>query len=62
MDSQIPNAAALEYLKSSKLFSPKAKYKREVTYKNSRFDIFIEDLANSKKAFVEVKGVTLEDN
>ena len=62
MDSQIPNAAALEYLKSSKLFSPKAKYKREVTYKNSRFDIFIDDADIGRKAFVEVKGVTLEND
>ena len=62
MDSQVPNVVALDYLKKSNLFSKTATFKREVTYKNSRFDIFIEDLANSKKAFVEVKGVTLEDN
>ena len=51
MDSFAPNIAAEEFFKK--------KYKNvlhEVKYKNSRFDIFIEDT----KTFVEVKGVTLE--
>ncbi len=51
MDSFAPNIAAEEFFKK--------KYKKvlhEVKYKNSRFDIFIEDT----KTFVEVKGVTLE--
>lgn len=58
MDSQIPNAAALEWLKTSGLFSENAEFKREVLHNNSRFDIFIEDAG--RKVFVEVKGVTLE--
>ncbi len=60
MDSQIPNDVAGEYLKSSGLFSNKAIFKREVTYSKSRFDYYIED--GERKVFVEVKGVTLEDN
>ena len=60
MDSQIPNAAAFEWLPASGLFSSRARFRREVTYKNSRFDIFAED--GTRRAFVEVKGVTLEDN
>ncbi len=51
MDSFAPNIAAEEFFKS--------KYKKvlhEVKYKNSRFDLFIEDT----NTFVEVKGVTLE--
>lgn len=51
MDSVAPNKAAEEYFK--KQFT---EVKREVTYKNSRFDLFIKD----NNTFVEVKGVTLE--
>ena len=58
MDSQVVNAAAEEWLKKGLLFSRDAKIRREVTYKNSRFDFYIED--GDKKAFLEVKGVTLE--
>lgn len=58
MDSQIPNAAALEYLAGSGIFSPNAVFKREVTYKRSRFDIYVED--GERRVFIEVKGVTLE--
>ena len=59
MDSQIPNDVAEEWLKSGKLFSCNAIIKRECKYKNSRFDFYIED--GSAKAFLEVKGVTLEN-
>ncbi|MGL5330434.1 MAG: DNA/RNA nuclease SfsA, partial [Peptostreptococcaceae bacterium] len=34
--------------------------KAEKTYNNSRFDVYVE--SNDKKAFIEVKGVTLENN
>ena len=56
MDSQIVNDVAEEYLKE--LF-PNAYIKREVTYNNSRFDFYIENGEN--KGFLEVKGVTLEN-
>jgi len=58
MDSQVVNAAAEEWLKKGELFSHSAIIRREVTYKNSRFDFYIED--GDEKAFLEVKGVTLE--
>ena len=57
-DSQIANDAAYEFLKSGRLFSSDALVKREVTYGDSRFDFYVED--GNVKAFVEVKGVTLE--
>ena len=58
MDSQIPNAAAAEWLTESGMFSPSAEIRREVTYGNSRFDLFIKD--GDRQCFMEVKGVTLE--
>jgi len=58
MDSQAPNAAAEEWLEKGTLFSDSAKIKREVGFGSSRFDFYIED--GEKKAFLEVKGVTLE--
>lgn len=58
IDSQVPNFVAEEFIKKGNIFSKNATVKREVTYKNSRFDLYIED--KGKKAFVEVKGVTLE--
>ena len=56
MDSQIVNDVAHEYLK--RLY-PAVHIKREVTYKSSRFDFYIEK--ENKKAFFEAKGVTLEN-
>ena len=58
MDSQIPNAAAEEWLKKGNVFSKTAEIRREVKFENSRFDFYVEDCG--KKAFLEVKGVTLE--
>ena len=57
MDSQAPNAAAYEWLK--KRF-PDAEIRREVTYGASRFDLCMEK--NGKTTFIEVKGVTLEQD
>ncbi len=57
MDSQAPNKAAWEWLAGG-LFSKDALIRSEVTYKSSRFDFYVED--GDRKAFVEVKGVTLE--
>lgn len=58
MDSQIPNGVACEWTRSCGLFSPEAKIRREVTYGRSRFDLYVED--GTRRAFIEVKGVTLE--
>ena len=58
MDSQVVNTAAAEWLPKSGLFSENAKFHREYTHKDSRYDFYIED--GERKAFLEVKGVTLE--
>ena len=58
MDSQIPNAAAGEWLKICGMFSENAVIVREKTFGKSRFDFYVED--GDRKAFLEVKGVTLE--
>lgn len=60
LDSQVPNDAAGEWLRSSSLFSKNAVIRREYTFGNSRFDFYIED--GERRAFLEVKGVTLENN
>ena len=58
MDSQIPNDCAEEWLKKGNIFLDGAVIKREITYKNSRFDFYVE--SGDRKAFLEVKGCTLE--
>lgn len=60
MDSQAPNEAAAEWLAGSRLFSADAVIRREVRHGSSRFDLYIED--GTRKAFCEVKGVTLEED
>lgn len=58
MDSQLPNAAAEEWLRKGNLFPSSAEIRREVTYGKSRFDFQI--TYGKRKCFLEVKGVTLE--
>ena len=58
MDSQIVNYVALEYI--PKLFNSIKYIKPEYKYGNSRFDIYVE--TDSEKIFIEVKGVTLEND
>ena len=60
MDSQIPNKVVEEWLKEGNLFGAEAKVRHEVVYGNSRFDLYIE--SGERKIFMEVKGVTLEEN
>lgn len=60
MDSQAPNHAVREWLAAGHLFSKDAKVYPEKTYGESRFDFYIED--GERKAFMEVKGVTLEED
>lgn len=60
MDSAAPNDAVAEWLPESGLFSPAATIRREVTFGSSRFDFQVQD--GEKTAFIEVKGVTLEQN
>lgn len=61
MDSQAPNKAAEEWIASGGggLFSDVKSVKPETIYGNSRFDFYVE--TESEKIFVEVKGVTLEE-
>ena len=60
MDSQIPNRVVQEWIKAGNLFPDVSLVRPETTYGNSRFDLYVE--AGEKKIFIEVKGVTLEDN
>ncbi len=59
MDSQAPNHAFLEW--APKYFGEQAKIYPEKTYKNSRFDFYVET-EDGNRHFVEVKGVTLEQD
>jgi sugar fermentation stimulation protein A len=60
IDSQVPNKVFYEWMLDNNLFGEITLIKPECKYKNSRFDFYIETAA--KKIFVEVKGVTLEEN
>ena len=60
MDSQSPNEAAYWFTKEGGLGFAPTLVKREVKFQNSRFDFYIEE--NEKRYFMEVKGVTLEED
>lgn len=60
VDSQIPNDVIGEWLPHSGLFGKNAVIKREAFYGNSRFDFMIDD--DGAITYLEVKGVTLENN
>lgn len=60
MDSQAPNKVIKEWIESGGLCNNITFLKSETVYKKSRFDFYFE--TNTDKAFVEVKGVTLEEN
>lgn len=60
MDSQIPNKVFGDWVKSSVFFGNLTFTKAEKTYGNSRFDYYLE--TETDKIFVEVKGVTLEED
>ena len=57
MDSQAPNKVFYEWARE--YFKPDF-IRPEFTYKNSRFDCYME--VGNEKIFAEVKGVTLENN
>ena len=59
MDSQAPNAAVQEWLLSGGLGDIE-KLKPETTFGGSRFDFSF--LKDGRRCFLEVKGVTLENN
>ena len=58
MDSQAPNAAVGEWLRNGG-FGQVSNIRAEVTYGNSRFDYTFEK--EGKRYYLEVKGVTLEN-
>lgn len=58
MDSQAVNQVAEEFIRDGNLFNNVRMLRREKTYKDSRFDLYLE--TDTDKIFVEVKGVTLE--
>lgn len=60
MDSQAPNKAAEEWLKSGGLVPDIKLLKREQKWGDSRFDFYFE--TEREKAYAEVKGVTLEED
>lgn len=60
VDSQITNYVAEEWLNKKYLFSDINYLKREVKYGESRFDIYLEH--GESKTFIEIKGVTLQEN
>ena len=61
MDSQAPNLVFAEWVQSGHFLPGLSLLRREVSYRSSRFDFYCETAAG-EKAFVEVKGVTLEKN
>ncbi|OOM11892.1 DNA/RNA nuclease SfsA [Clostridium saccharobutylicum] len=59
MDSQVPNKVVQEWILKGNLFKDLVLIKPEQKYNNSRFDFYVE--TKERKAFIEVKGVTLEN-
>lgn len=60
MDSQAPNRVFGEWVKAGKFLPNVTLVRPETKYGDSRFDFYIE--ADGKRHFVEVKGVTLEED
>lgn len=60
VDSMAPNKAVFEFLKGGRLFENVTKIRPETTYGDSRFDFYVE--TENDRIFIEVKGVTLEEN
>ena len=62
MDSQAPNAVVKEALQQGLVLRGVKDIKPEYTYRESRFDFYVQMEENEKGAFIEVKGVTLEND
>lgn len=58
VDSTAPNQVVEEMVREGRLFSDVTYVKREKTFGNSRFDLYVEH--GGQKHYIEVKGVTLE--
>lgn len=59
MDSNAPNKVVGEWLSYGGLYQDVSLVRPETVFGNSRFDFYVES-ASGRKAFIEVKGVTLE--
>ena len=65
MDSQAPNKVAKEWVENGGLGMEVTYIKSEKTYGDSRYDLYFEYLdkkGETVKAYMEVKGVTLEED
>ncbi len=60
IDSQAPNKVFLEHLRSGRNISGITHIRSEAKYGGSRFDFYVE--AGQRRIFIEVKGVTLEED
>ncbi|WP_405384064.1 DNA/RNA nuclease SfsA [Phascolarctobacterium sp.] len=60
MDSQAPNKVVQEWLLEQEPFGKIVRLKPECKYGDSRFDFYLE--TTERKMFIEVKGVTLEED
>ena len=60
MDSAAPNAAFGEFARAGKFLPDAQAVRSEVKYGDSRFDFMLE--SGGKTHYIEVKGVTLEEN
>ncbi|MDE6883048.1 MAG: A/G-specific adenine glycosylase [Lachnospiraceae bacterium] len=60
MDSNAPNKVVGEWLENGGLYRDVSLVRPERTFGNSRFDFYVES-ESGDKAFIEVKGVTLEN-
>ncbi len=60
MDAAAPNAVFPEWAKSADIFGQIALLRPETVHGDSRFDFYLE--SDRGRAFVEVKGVTLEED
>ncbi len=60
MDSVAPNKAVKEWMESGGFLGNIQRVRPETTYRGSRFDFYVE--TEKEKIFMEVKGVTLEND
>ena len=61
MDSNAPNKVVGEWLAAGGLYADVSLVRPETTFGNSRFDFYVESVSGAK-AYIEVKGVTLEND
>lgn len=60
IDSQAPNKVGWQWVEQGHIYSGLDILKPEKVFGDSRFDLYAE--GDGKKAFIEIKGVTLEEN